>query len=137
MYPSQYGDARLGSALLRNFYTIYDMKNLKMGFASLTQQNQPKIDPVRGDIPLDSYADYTGDYTLLPPRIAISLAVIIGFAASGLGLIGGISAALFYLVIANDKVDADQPAAPILTPDATAASKPVAKPPTSGSELNL
>ena len=38
MYPSYYGDARLGSALLRNFYTIYDMKNLRMGFASLVGQ---------------------------------------------------------------------------------------------------
>jgi len=24
MFPSYYGDARLGTALLRNFYTIYD-----------------------------------------------------------------------------------------------------------------
>jgi len=46
MLPTYYGDARLGSALLRNFYTIYDMKMLRMGFASLVGQGMPKIDPV-------------------------------------------------------------------------------------------
>lgn len=35
MYPSMGSTARLGSTLLRNFYTIYDMKNQQMGFASL------------------------------------------------------------------------------------------------------
>jgi len=40
----------LGNPLLRNFYTIYDMKNLKMGFAALPSYSAmtTKADPKPG-----------------------------------------------------------------------------------------
>jgi hypothetical protein len=40
----------LGNPLLRNFYTIYDMKNLRMGFAALPSYSSytTKADPVPG-----------------------------------------------------------------------------------------
>jgi len=56
----------LGNPLLRNFYTIYDMKNLKMGFAALPSSSifTTKADPEVGLTPKESFYDYTGDYTL-------------------------------------------------------------------------
>ncbi len=40
----------LGNPLLRNFYTIYDMKNLRMGFAALPSSSvfTTKADPEPG-----------------------------------------------------------------------------------------
>ena len=56
----------LGNPLLRNFYTIYDMKNLKMGFAALPSSSifTTKADPEVGLTPKESFYNYTGDYTL-------------------------------------------------------------------------
>jgi hypothetical protein len=56
----------LGNPLLRNFYTIYDMKNLRMGFAALPSYSltTTKADPKPGQTPKLSLYDYTGDYVL-------------------------------------------------------------------------
>jgi hypothetical protein len=44
------GFALLGNPFLRNFYTIYDMKNLRMGFAALPSYSlaTTKADPKPG-----------------------------------------------------------------------------------------
>jgi hypothetical protein len=59
----------------------------------------------------------------------MSIATVLVFALFGLGSIAGASAALYYLVIKNDKGDEES----------TTAEKPTADVdfPTSGSELNL
>ena len=99
---------------------------MRLGFASLISQGEAKPDPVAGDIPTLGYLDYTGDYIL---RVPVSLVLILGFALSGLGSIVGVSAALYFFVIKNDKGDAE---------DTTASSTvPTEKPATSASELNL
>jgi hypothetical protein len=63
----------LGNPLLRNFYTIYDMKNLRMGFAALPSYSAmtTKADPKPGKTPKLSYLDYAGDYIL---TLGVSLA---------------------------------------------------------------
>lgn len=86
------------------------MKNLKMGFAALPSSSvfTTKADPELGLTPTLSYVDYTGDYTL---SLGVSLLTVISFAASGLILIAGTSAALYYFVIKKDT--GDKPDAPL------------------------
>jgi len=94
--------ARLGTALLRNFYTIYDQKNKRMGFASLTSQKLPKSDPVKGDKPTVVMTTYAGDYKL---RVRVSALTMVLFSLFGIGSIALASAFLYLFIIKNDSSD--------------------------------
>ena len=94
--------ARLGTALLRNFYTIYDQKNKRMGFASLTSQKLPKSDPVKGERPTIVMTTYAGDYKL---RVPVSALTMVLFSLLGIGSIALTSALLYIFIIKNDSSD--------------------------------
>lgn len=77
------------------------MKNLKMGFAAL-RNGKPKPDPEYGQTPEKMLHDYQGDYIL---RQRVTLFTLLSFASSGILLIVGSSAYLYFMVIKKDTAD--------------------------------
>lgn len=69
-----------------------------MGFGALAGSTYTKPDPVAGTDPKNYYYDFTGFKKLA----YISPLLVVGFSMSGLGIIGLVSAALYFYVIKAD-----------------------------------
>jgi len=89
--------------VLRNFYTVWDMTKLKLGFAPLASGSYIKPAPATDSIPATPISSWSGDFTLTEIIVPIDYGIIIGFSAGGLLTITVLSLILYFAFIARDK----------------------------------
>jgi len=92
--------AILGSAVLRNFYTVWDMDNLRIGIAPLKGSSYIKPIPEWARLPVTEIKNFDG-FTIIVGNISgwyVFLMTLIGPA-----IVTVISVLLYYFVILRDK----------------------------------
>ncbi len=90
--------------MLRNFYTVWDMTKLKLGFAPLVGGAYTKPAPTADSSPPTPISSWNGEFTLTEIIVPIDYGIIIGLSAGGLLTITVLSLTLYFAFIARDKL---------------------------------